>query len=71
MNILIYETEITGHHSEFISHLVNYICKSTTDDFFTFIVNPRFSFTFPVLAEKIKNHTNIQFIEISQNVTFH
>ena len=67
MNILIYEIEITGHHSEFISHLVNHIYKSKPDDFFTFILHPKFSLTFPVIAEKIKNHTNIQFIEISEN----
>jgi len=65
MSIIIFDIEITGHHSEYIKHLVNYISDIKLDDNFTFIVHPEFNNTFPTIFNKAENNKNIRFIEIS------
>lgn len=65
MRKLFFDIQITGHHSEYISHLIDYlfINNNLTDEYF-FVVHPEFSERFPEIALKAKKLKNIVWIEI-------
>ncbi|SHN06905.1 Glycosyltransferase involved in cell wall bisynthesis [Cyclobacterium lianum] len=66
MRILLFDIFITGHHSEYINHLVDYIVeKDTTNEFF-FVVHPIFLNEFPYIKEKSVTNKNINWVEVSQ-----
>ncbi len=67
MKTLIFESEITGHHSEYIDHLVKYISSdSRQDEKYYFIVHPKFKTIFPKIVEISKKTLQIEFIEIEK-----
>lgn len=49
---LIYDSAITGHHSEYISHLVNYLSKYQSADVYYFVVSEEFKSAFPEIINK-------------------
>lgn len=67
MNYLFFDIEITGHHSEYIGHLISYFKHHQGDDFNVFIVHPYFREKFPHLAEEAKDAPNVLLVEISED----
>jgi len=68
LKILIYDITITGHHSEYINHLVNYIDENSGDDNqYYFIVHPEFSKRFAEISGKATECKNITWLEISND----
>lgn len=65
MATLIYDSVITGHHSEYISHLVDYLVDNKTENKYVFVVPIEFKIKFPAIYNKSLNNTNItwDFIE--------
>ncbi len=66
MSILFYDTEISGHHCEYINHLVEYIAEKKLDGDFIFVTHPQFKAKFPAIFKKADISTNIRITEISQ-----
>lgn len=64
---LIFDTEITGHHIEYILHLINYIGLKGDKTHYFFVLHPKFISKFPEIQNKAINCTNIKLIEISAN----
>lgn len=64
MKKLFFDIEVTGHHSEYINHLVDYIVKYKPDDKFFFVVNPEFYTLFPDIIKKSELSPNINFTEV-------
>ena len=66
MKKLIFDIAITGHHSEYVNHLVDYLheLKSNDVDYY-FLLHPEFSKTFPKIYEKAQQTTNVYWNEIS------
>jgi glycosyltransferase involved in cell wall biosynthesis len=67
MVTLFYDTEITGHHSEYISYLFDYITHNNLPGEFKFILHPNFSDKFPDIAQKILMVNNIEIFVITYN----
>ncbi len=66
MKKLIFDSAITGHHTEYINHLLDYIKISGTEkDQYIFVVNPFFRANFPEIADKAKNIGNCVWQEIT------
>lgn len=51
---ILYDSAITGHHPEYISHLVNYILGLKSEDIFYFIVSEELSVEFPDIIDRSK-----------------
>lgn len=64
MSKLFFDTDLTGHHSEYISHLIDYLVNNNSLGHFTFIVHPDFSKKFPLIISKAEQVENIRIIEI-------
>jgi len=62
---LIFDPAITGHHSEYIGHLVNYLhgCENLGNRYI-FVVNPEFSNKFPKIASTAKETAEVVWHEI-------
>jgi glycosyltransferase involved in cell wall biosynthesis len=65
MKILFFDIEISGHHSEYISHIVDYLCYTKAEGSYFFLVHPEFSASFPEIVNKANTSENIRFIAIS------
>ena len=67
MNIMVFDIEITGHHPEYIEHLVNFIReeKNTGKNYY-FVVHPDFYNKFPHIVQKVPA-PKINFIAITNN----
>ena len=67
MKILVFDFEITGHHPEYIEHLVNYIFeeKGTGKNYY-FVVHPDFCNKFPHIVQKVPAPKN-NFIAITSS----
>lgn len=63
MNILFFDIDITGHHSEYISHIVDYLITTKTDDNYYFIVHPSFEEKFPAIINNSLKNNSIRFIK--------
>lgn len=64
---LIFDINITGHHSEYIGHLVNFLFeKKMCEKMYFFVVHPQFSEKFPVIFNKAKQAKNIVWEQIDQ-----
>jgi len=57
---LIFDIIITGHHSEYIGHLVDYLVKNPDDHHYIFVTHPDFPSRFPNIISKAKENDNIQ-----------
>src|SRR5680860_48590 len=64
--ILFFDIQITGHHSEYIGHLVDYIVKGNSSDDYYFVVHPLFHENFPGIVKKAVQGGNIYWILISE-----
>lgn len=67
MKKLFFDIQLTGHHSEYINHLVDYLCVNNdlTDEYF-FVVHPDFSKQFPEIVFKAQQLSNVTWIEITK-----
>lgn len=63
---LFFDPAITGHHSEYIGHIVNYLSDNEIKDKdFFFIVHPEFSKNFPDIFEKASRIKNVTWQQIT------
>ncbi|MEH6307512.1 glycosyltransferase [Olivibacter sp. CPCC 100613] len=65
MNYLFFDIEITGHHSEYIGHLINYFKDYKREGNNVFIVHPHFKEKFPLLVSDARNAHNVLLVEIT------
>ena len=66
MNILFFDINIDGHHSEYINHLVDYLVQNDINNHcFYFVVNTDFSRQFPEILSKTTSFDTIFWIEIT------
>ncbi len=62
---LIFHIAITGHHSEYIDHLVDYLSKKEVGATqYFFVVHPEFAKSFPMIYEKAKRTENLYWQQI-------
>lgn len=66
MRTLFFDVEISGHHLEYISHLVEYLVLNKTEGYFYFIVHPNFNDYAKDILKKAATHSNIHFIPINE-----
>lgn len=66
MNYLIYDSAITGHHPEYISHLVNYIVDLQLEGNFYFVVSEELKIKSPYIINKSLGFPNIKWEFISR-----
>jgi glycosyltransferase involved in cell wall biosynthesis len=67
MKILFFDTEISGHHLEYIFHFVRYITINKKEGDFYFIVHPKFHLHSKEILKNIQKQTTITFIPITEN----
>lgn len=62
---LIYDSSITGHHTEYISHLVDFLVDNPTEENYVFVVNSEIQNKFPeiVLKSAKSPHVSWDFID--------
>ncbi len=65
VNIMFFDPAISGHHSEYIRHIVKYILKKELDGNFYFVVNQNFTQVFPDIKHLADCSTSIRIIEIT------
>ncbi len=66
MKILIFDLQITGHHSEYIEHLIDYIDLQSSNEY-VFVVNPKLKDNFPNIHIKGANKSNILWVFIGND----
>lgn len=66
MRILLFDIYITGHHSEYIGHLINYIVNGKSSDDYFFVVHPLFLKKFTGIVDKSVQSENIFWIPITE-----
>ncbi len=65
---LIFDIAITGHHSEYIGHLIDYLSKKGVGETeYFFVVHPEFAKTFPKIHEKAKQIENLHWQPVSND----
>jgi glycosyltransferase involved in cell wall biosynthesis len=64
--ILIFDSEISGHHTEYLEHLAQYLSGADDLSDYYFLVNPRFMEKFAYITEIAKNANNVQWIFLQQ-----
>lgn len=62
---LFFDIYATGHHSEYISHLIDYLEGNEDNNTYYFVVHPQFSDLFPKIAQKAKGVKNIVWIQVT------
>lgn len=67
MITIIFDTHITGHHSEYIEHIVKYIVSYPSDDIYYFVVHPDFPEKFEDIVIKSREVPNIHWSPITQD----
>lgn len=67
MKTLFFDIDNTGHHSEYLGHLVDHIPDNNNVDSYYFIVHPHFSILFPDISNKAKSKQNIIWVEITSS----
>lgn len=65
MKILLYDSILTGHHTEYISHVLNYIQKEDNVNQYLFMLPEEFKTSFIQLYEFALNIDNVEFEFIS------
>lgn len=63
---LFFDIYATGHHSEYISHLIDYLDGNEDNNTYYFVVHPQFSDLFPKITQKAKGIKNIVWIQVTQ-----
>ncbi|WP_211324074.1 glycosyltransferase [Echinicola strongylocentroti] len=64
--ILVFDPQLTGHHSEYIGHLVEHIYQRPQGMKVTFVVHPEFASRFPDIRHKAKRSPEIEWIGLHQ-----
>lgn len=65
MKKLFFDLSITGHHSEYIGHLIDYLYDVKLDDtMYYFVLHPEFSRYFPEIYKKAERIKNVYWIQI-------
>ena len=68
MKKLIFDIAITGHHSEYIGHLVDYLYDKNAFEFkYNFVIHPAFANTFPKIFNKANKIENVEWSPISND----
>uniref|UniRef100_F4CA82 Glycosyl transferase group 1 n=1 Tax=Sphingobacterium sp. (strain 21) TaxID=743722 RepID=F4CA82_SPHS2 len=67
MTYLFFDIEITGHHSEYIGHLIRYFKHHSRGGSNVFVVHPKFKEKFPQLADEADLAPDVLLIEISED----
>ncbi|MDM8176670.1 MULTISPECIES: glycosyltransferase [Olivibacter] len=62
---LFFDIMITGHHVEYIDHMVNYLREKEDGHNYVFVVHPQFEERFPEIAIKIKEARNLRLVCVS------
>jgi glycosyltransferase involved in cell wall biosynthesis len=63
---LIYDSGISGHHTEYLEHLARYLKESDNLQEYYFLVNPKFTEKFAYITEITKNANNVHWIFLQQ-----
>lgn len=67
MKILFFDILISGHHTEYINHLVEYlIVHSDGKNYYYFVVHQNFNENFGFISAKAQGKSNIKFIEVDE-----
>ncbi|MEP2278096.1 glycosyltransferase [Maribacter sp.] len=65
---LIYDTVITGHHSEYIGHLIDSLYDRPGEEGkYIFVVHPKFASLFPEIYDKGEQCDHINWVAIEEN----
>ena len=65
---LIYDTVVTGHHSEYISHLIDSLYDNPRDGSeYIFVVHPKFASLFPEIYDKGERCNYIKWVAIKES----
>ena len=62
---LFYDPQITGHHVEYVGHVINFISDKKLSKKYIFLVHPAFSTNYPTLFEKANVNENTKIVEIT------
>jgi glycosyltransferase involved in cell wall biosynthesis len=65
-NIMFFDPALSGHHSEYIRHMIYYLAGRRNGDNYYFVLNPLFSVTFADIINSLEGYQNIQVIGLSQ-----
>jgi glycosyltransferase involved in cell wall biosynthesis len=66
MKIAFFDIEISGHHTEYIMHLINYIKENKYDDEYFFIVHPEFEKHLKKYLSQVIIPNNVYIISIQK-----
>lgn len=66
MTKLFFDILITGHHSEYIDHLVSHIIDDKVNNYI-FVVHQDFASKFPVISAKAQSKSNVALIQVNAN----
>ncbi|WP_257666570.1 glycosyltransferase [Parapedobacter tibetensis] len=70
MRFLFYDIEITGHHAEYIFHIVNYLTHRVhPHDEYIFVVNPDFESKFKFIVDSARENPSIRFVPVKKEET--
>lgn len=70
MNILFFDILITGHHTEYINHIVEHlVANNNAGNRYFFVVHQEFKTKFSHIIKKAENFKNIEFIEVKPEET--
>jgi hypothetical protein len=62
---IIFDIGISGHHTEYISHLIDYIHEFEDEYYYFFVLHPDFIKNCPEISSKAKKAKNITLTPIS------
>ena len=63
MNYLFYDIQISGHHTEYINHILEYVLGlNNPKNHYYFVVHQNFKKTHNHISHKAENKKNITFI---------
>ncbi|WP_298881813.1 glycosyltransferase [uncultured Polaribacter sp.] len=69
MNILFFDILISGHHSEYIEHVLMYLkCNNKNNNNYYFVVHQDFSESYPNIWKTASAINNIYFIEVDKSL---
>ncbi len=66
-NIMFFDPALSGHHAEYVSHMINYVARQKSDNRYYFVVHPSFAETFSKVTAGVAGNENIQIRGISQS----
>jgi len=64
---VLFDILITGHHTEYISHLINYLYNNDDGHRYVFVVHPDFKSRFGEIASKAEQADNITLVQITDS----